>query len=65
MTLKSVLMTCCFCGLDPPLEEYIEMELRIDGSPAEQWFGAHRSCFAERLARGFVLELNRVTPVKE
>lgn len=62
MTLRSVLMRCCFCGIDTSVDEYVEMQLRIAGSPAEQWFGAHRSCLIERLASGFNLELDPVAP---
>jgi hypothetical protein len=57
MTLREGLMRCCFCGLPPEPGEYVELEARIDCSPAQQLFGAHRACLVARLAQGFNLEL--------
>jgi hypothetical protein len=51
------LMRCCFCGLVPSLDEYVELRLRVAGSPARQFFGAHRDHLTDRLAPGFRLEL--------
>lgn len=53
-------MRCCFCGLVPPLDEYVELQLRIAGSPARQFLGAHRHHLVERLAPGFSLELEPI-----
>jgi len=44
--------------LDTDVADYIELQLRIDQSSARQYFGAHRQCFAERLSRGFNVELD-------
>jgi hypothetical protein len=50
-------MRCCFCGRVPDPADYIELELRIDRSPAQQLFAAHRQHLADRLAPGFNIEL--------
>lgn len=55
--LETDIMRCCFCGLVPDIDEYVELSLRIESSPSVQWFGAHRSCLAERLASGFNVEI--------
>jgi hypothetical protein len=57
MTLREEPMRCCFCGLSPEPFQYAELELRIEHSPAQQLFGAHRDCLTSRLAPGFNLEL--------
>lgn len=36
------------------------MMLRIERSPARQFFGAHRDCLTARLAPGFTLELEPI-----
>jgi hypothetical protein len=33
------------------------LELHVDRSPAQQFFGSHRTCLASRLAKGFALEI--------
>lgn len=53
-------LRCCFCGASPEGDEYVELRLRIDLSQTQQWFGAHRSCFEQCLARGFTIELDPV-----
>jgi hypothetical protein len=53
-------LRCCFCGATPEGDEYVELRLRIDRSPARQSFGAHRACLSERLAKGFTIELDPV-----
>ena len=51
-------MRCCFCGgVDTDSPDYVQLELRIDGTGARQFFGAHREHLQERLARGFTIEL--------
>ena len=54
------LLRCCFCGLDTSPDDFVELTLRILRSPARQFFGAHRSHLAERLAPGFRIELDPV-----
>jgi hypothetical protein len=54
------ILRCCFCGLVPAPDEYVEMMLRIERSPARQFFGAHRDCLTARLAPGFTLELEPI-----
>jgi hypothetical protein len=51
-------LRCCFCGATPTGDEYVELRLRIDRSPARQSFGAHRACMEDRLASGFTIELD-------
>ena len=51
-------LRCCFCGVTPRRSEYIEMTLKVHGSPARQGFGAHVECLEGRLARGFTLEID-------
>ncbi len=53
-------LRCCFCGATPEGDEYVELRLRIDRSPARQFLGAHRACVEKRLARGFTIELDSV-----
>lgn len=50
-------MRCCFCGEGTTGTDYVQLELRIDGTGARQFFGAHRGHLQERLARGFTVEL--------
>jgi hypothetical protein len=53
VTLSQQLMSCCFCGGETDLDDYVEIEARIDESEASQLFGAHASHFAERLHVGY------------
>ncbi|BDO40778.1 hypothetical protein CELD12_02680 [Cellulomonas sp. NTE-D12] len=64
MTLSSGgLLTCCFCDLVPERINYVELELHVDESPARQFFGAHRACLSNRLARGFQLEIEPLAEI--
>jgi hypothetical protein len=62
LMLANERLRCCFCGLLPAVEDYVELELHIDKSPATQFLGAHREHLAERLHRSFQIELEPVDP---
>ncbi|MDX6546871.1 MAG: hypothetical protein QOG33_421 [Gaiellales bacterium] len=47
----------CFCGKDTEPSDYIEIQLRIAGSIATQYFGAHHACLGQALAPRFHVEL--------
>ena len=51
------LMTCAFCGSPPSLDEYVELQLRIEGTAARQYLGAHKRCLEERTRPNVHLEL--------
>jgi hypothetical protein len=51
------LMVCAFCGLQPSLDEYVELQLRIEGTAARQYLGAHKVCLEERTRPNVHLEL--------
>jgi hypothetical protein len=53
-------LRCCFCGLFPDADDYVELELHIQGSPATQFLGAHREHLSERLDPAFQIELERI-----
>ena len=55
-------LRCCFCGLVPEPDEYIEMELHIEKSGAYQLFGAHTHHLQERLHPQFHIELEPDEP---
>jgi hypothetical protein len=63
LMLSNERLRCCFCGLLPDVEEYVELELHIDKSPASQFLGAHRRHLAERLDRAFQIELESIDPI--
>jgi len=50
-------LRCCFCGRSVERSEYIEMEIRIEGTSASQFLGAHRRHLLEKLATGFSIEI--------
>ncbi|WP_337974298.1 hypothetical protein [Cellulomonas sp. NTE-D12] len=47
----------------PERINYVELELHVDESPARQFFGAHRACLSNRLARGFQLEIEPLAEI--
>jgi hypothetical protein len=58
MTLSSEdLLACAFCGSQPLLDEYVELQLRIEGTAARQYLGAHKACLEERTRPNVHLEL--------
>ena len=56
MTLSPDLV-CAFCGLQPSLDEYVELQLRIEGTAARQYLGAHKVCLEESIGPNVHLEL--------
>jgi hypothetical protein len=50
-------MICAFCGLLPPFDEYVELQLRIEGTAARQYLGAHKRCLEGRTGPNVHLEL--------
>jgi hypothetical protein len=58
--LQNERLRCCFCGLLPEPDEYIELELHIEKSPATQFLGAHRQHLQMRLDPRFHVELDPV-----
>ena len=50
-------MACAFYGLQPSLDEYVELQLRIEGTAARQYLGAHKECLEERTRPNVHLEL--------
>lgn len=54
-------LRCCFCGVVPQSSQYLELTLRVEGSPARQGFGSHVECRASRLATGFAIEIEPVS----
>lgn len=59
----TTMMRCCFCGGDPAGNDYVQLTLHIEGNPALQGFGAHRSCLEPLLADGFRIELDPIDSV--
>jgi hypothetical protein len=60
--LQNERLRCCFCGLLPEPDEYIELELHIEKSPATQFLGAHRQHPEMRLDQRFHVELDPIGP---
>jgi hypothetical protein len=58
LMLANERLLCCFCGLLPEIEDYVELELHTDKSPASQFLGAHRNHLAELLHASFRIELD-------
>jgi hypothetical protein len=51
------LLVCAFCGLQPSLDEFVELQLRIEGTAARQYLGAHKVCLEERIQAHVHIEL--------
>ena len=62
MLSTTKLLRCCFCGLVPEPEEYIELELHIERSTGTQYFGAHTYHLQERMHPQFHIELEPDEP---
>ena len=55
--MRTDLLRCCFCGEDPDIDEYLELELNVAGNIGFQILGAHREHLAASLAPGFWIEV--------
>lgn len=57
---------CCFCGGNPPPEDYVELVVSLPlglegtGPDPQQTYGAHMTCFKQRLGPRVPFELEEL-----